>query len=101
MSLQVHNTSVLVVLDPQIMSKYPWEIELGKGKIAMAMVGIINVILLETLQYLSSQSLQTKWSVICDVVGYAECKSIVQNRKYFFSSSYSGFSFTTYKILYL
>ena len=84
------------------MSKYPWEnAKLGKGKIAIAMVGIVNVILLETLQYLSSQTLQTKWSVIRDVVGYAECKSIVQNRKYFFDSSYSGFSYTTYNILYL
>ena len=65
--------------------------EIWKGKITLVLVGIIHVILLKTLQHLVSQILQTKWSVILNVVGYAECKSIVQNRKYCFQQSLQCF----------
>ena len=72
-----------------------------EGKIWLARLGIIHVILLKTSHCPLSHILQTKWPVILDAVGYADCKSIVQYRKYCFSRSYRDFSYATYNISYL
>ena len=39
-----------------------------EGKIVMAVLGIIHVIVLKTLQYLLSQTLQTRWPIILDLI---------------------------------
>ena len=64
-----------------------------KGKNSLTMLGIIHVIVLNTLQYILRQIVQMRWSVILDVVVCRPPNLIYKTVHVFLDRFYSAFSY--------